>query len=169
MVILPGGPLDPKKLAEALDIRVWTPESVVGLSAKHLRVLLRNDGTPSCWSAVTLVIGTKTVVILNSSHSIGRQSNDLMHELSHRILNHAPQEMDVTADGIMMLKNYDKAQEEEADWLSGSLLLPRDALLSIKRRKLDTAAAALEYGVSQKMLNYRLAMSGVNRQFSNRA
>lgn len=142
----------------------------VGLwpSTKHLRVLLRNDGSPSCWSAVTLVIGMKTLVILNSSHPAGRQANDLMHELAHRILDHTPQEMDMTADGIMMLKSYDKAQEEEADWLSGSLLLPRDALLSIKRRRLDTASAALEYGVSQKMLNYRLAMSGVNRQFGTR-
>lgn len=168
MGILPGGALDPKKLAETRGIRVWTPENVVGLSTKHLQVLLRNDGTPSCWSAVTLVIGMKIVVILNSSHPTGRQANDLMHELAHRILDHTPQEMDVTADGIMMLKSYDKAQEEEADWLSGSLLLPRDALLSIKRRRLDTASAALEYGVSQKMLNYRLAMSGVNRQYGAR-
>lgn len=67
-----------------------------------------------------------------------------------------------------MLKSYDKVQEDEADWLSGCLLLPRDALLSIKQRRLDTATAAKEYGISQRMLSYRMAMSGVNRQFSNR-
>jgi Zn-dependent peptidase ImmA (M78 family) len=159
-----SGPIDPWTLADNQDVAVWTPSDVVGLSQEKIDVLLRNDGTPSCWSAVTLMVGTKTVVILNSSHPKGRQANDLTHELAHRILNHVPQEMDVTPDGIMMLKSYDKVQEEEADWLSSCLLLPRDALLSIRRRRLELSDAAKEYGVSQKMLSYRLARSGVDRQ-----
>lgn len=65
----------------------------------------------------------------------------------------------------MMLKNYDKIYEEEADWLSACLLLPREALVEIKRRGEDLADAAEEYGVSLRMLNYRMAMTGVNRQF----
>jgi Zn-dependent peptidase ImmA (M78 family) len=65
-----------------------------------------------------------------------------------------------------LLKNYDKVQEEEADWLSGCLLLPRDALIAIKRRQIEVATSATEYGVSVKMLNYRMAASGVNRQFA---
>ncbi len=64
-----------------------------------------------------------------------------------------------------MLKNYDKVYEEEADWLSSCLLLPREALVDIKRRGIDPSEAAEEYGVSVRMLNYRLAMTGVNRQF----
>lgn len=162
--ILASGPIDAWKLAESQGIAVWTPSDVVGLSQKKIDILLRNDGTPSCWSAVTLIAGTKTVVILNSSHPRGRQANDLTHELAHRILDHEPQEMKITPEGIMMLKSYDKVQEEEADWLSSCLLLPRDALLSIRRRRIDLAEAAKEYGVSQKMLNYRLARSGVDRQ-----
>src|SRR5258705_9198107 len=58
-----------------------------------------------------------------------------------------------------------RQQEEEADWLSGCLLLPREALINIKRRRIAEANAATEYGVSVKMLNYRLAMTGVNWQF----
>jgi hypothetical protein len=163
----PSDPLDPRKLAAKLGIRVWTPEQVPGLSAESLQILLRNNGkTPSCWSAVTLVVGTRIVVVLNSSHSQGRQSSDLMHELSHRIRAHETHDMEVSPAGLMLLSGYDKKQEEEADWLSGCLLLPREALVSIKSRRLDIDNAAQIFGVSIRMLNYRLAMTGVNRQFT---
>ncbi|HSB96025.1 MAG TPA: ImmA/IrrE family metallo-endopeptidase [Spongiibacteraceae bacterium] len=160
-------PLDTMKLAAQLGVRVWTPHDVPGLSHETLAVLLRNDGkTPSCWSAVTLVVQEKLVIILNSSHSPARQASDLTHELAHHIRGHEAREVDVTEDGLMLLKDYDKQLEEEADWLSGCLLLPRDALLSIKRRHLTDDDAAIEYGVSKKMLTYRMGMTGVNRQFA---
>lgn len=165
--VAPHGPLDAYKLAENLNIRVWTPNEVPGLSKESLETLLFNDGkTISCWSAVTLVAGKRTVVILNSSHSCGRQASDLTHELAHRILEHKTHEMNVTAEGVMLLSSYGKEQEDEADWLSSCLLLPREALLSIKRKKLSAEDSAKEYGVSQSMLKYRMAMSGVNRQLS---
>ena len=161
-----GAPLDTRALAKNLGVRVWTPHDVKGLNSATLQVLLRNDGkTPSCWSAVTVVVGTKVVVILNSSHSLARQASDLTHELAHRIRGHEAEDVDVTEEGLMLLKSYDKQQEEEADWLSGCLLLPRDALMTIKRQRLDHSDAASQYGVSMKMLTYRLAMTGVNRQF----
>ena len=67
----------------------------------------------------------------------------------------------------MLLSAYDKKQEGEADWLSSCLLLPRDALLSIKRQNLELDEAAKLYGVSVSMLKYRMAMTGMNRQFSS--
>lgn len=157
-------PLDGRKLAGHLGIRVWTPEDVPGLSAESLAILLRSDGaTPSCWSAVTLVVGPRRVIILNSSHSAGRQSSDLMHELSHVIRGHAAQEVDVSEEGLMLLRDYDKQYEEEADWLAGCLLLPREALLHIKRRRLEPEEVASMYGISQRMLSYRMAVTGVGR------
>ena len=163
----PSDPLDPLRLAEHLQIKVWKPENIPGMSADLLEVLLRNDGvTPSCWSAVTLVENGKCVVILNSSHSPGRQASDLMHELAHRIRQHQTREIEISESGLMLVRDYDKAQEEEADWLSGCLLLPREALVSIKRRRLELADAATTFGVSQRMLTYRLAKTGVNRQFA---
>ena len=159
-------PLDAFNLAKHLGVKVWTPRDVPGLSEESLGVLLRYDGTTaSCWSAVTIVVDHRILVILNSSHTPGRQSSDLTHELAHHIRGHKAQEASVAADGLMMLKSYDKIYEEEADWLSSSLLLPREALVSIKRRGLDLTQAAEDYGVSLKMLNYRLSMTGVNRQF----
>ena len=163
----PGDPLDPHLLAKSLGIKVLTPSQVPGLSSNALGILLRNDGkTASCWSAVTIVAGSKTVVILNSSHSPGRQSNDLAHELAHRIRGHVTHSMDVSSEGIMLISEYGKEQEDEADWLAGCLLLPRDALVRIKANGTDNATAADLFGVSTRMLKYRMAMSGVERQFS---
>jgi len=164
--LLPHAPLDAFMLAENLDVKVWTPHDVPGLGSDSLDVLLRNDGeTPSCWSAVTLVIKNRVLVILNSSHSPARQASDLTHELAHHIRGHKAHEVSVTTEGLMMLKSYEKIYEEEADWLSSCLLLPREALIAIKRRSLEAADAAKEYGVSVSMLGYRMAMTGVNRQF----
>lgn len=163
----PPDPLDPFLLAENLGIRVWNPNDIPKLSASAKRILLFNDGkTPSDWSAVTVLSGAKTVVILNSSHSRARQASDLTHELSHRIRGHGAQEIDVSDEGLMLLQSYDKLQEEEADWLAGCLLLPRGALVSIKKKRLDPAKAASVYGVSQRMLSYRMAMTGVAKQFA---
>lgn len=163
----PSDPLDPRVLAKHLRVGVWTPADVSSLSAESLVVLLRNDGrTPSCWSAVTIVLGNKAAVVLNSSHSIARQASDLMHELAHRIRGHEAEEVEVSEDDIMILKSYDKDLEEEADWLAGCLLLPRDALVRIKQERLKDDEAAVRYGVSVRMLSYRNSMTGVKRQYA---
>ena len=67
----------------------------------------------------------------------------------------------------MMLENYSKKDEEEADWLAGCLLLPRPALVHIKRRVPDLMIAAEQYIVSLAMLKYRLDITGVNYQFKS--
>jgi Zn-dependent peptidase ImmA (M78 family) len=110
-------------------------------------------------------VGSKTLVILNSSHSPARQASDLMHELAHRIRGHAPEEMSISTEGLMLLKAYAKEQEEEADWLGGVLLLPREALVNIKQLGLSDDDAVALYGASKRMLTYRTSMTGVNRQF----
>ena len=164
--IRPSDPLDPFALAKNLGVQVWFPTDIGGLSQESLEVLLQNDGvSPSCWSAVTIVVESLTAVILNSSHSKGRQASDLMHELSHRILNHGTHEIAVSGEGIMLLSAYEKQQEEEADWLSGCLLLPRDALFAIKQQQLEEKDAAAKYGVSVSMMKYRMSMTGINKQF----
>lgn len=157
--------LDPAALALHMKVRVWAVDDVPGLSDSSKDLLLKDPGA-SLWSAVTLFDGEKRLVILNSSHSAGRRSNDLMHELAHLILGHSPSSMERCEGGLALRSNCDKKQEQEADWLAACLLLPRPALVSIRRANHDLANAASLYGVSQAMLNYRLAVTGVNAQFS---
>jgi hypothetical protein len=74
----------------------------------------------------------------------------------------------LTEDGLLILNMFDKRQEEEAKWLSGCLLLPRDALLLIRREKLSKETAAGQFGVSAPMLTFRLNMTRLGPQFNMR-
>jgi Zn-dependent peptidase ImmA (M78 family) len=149
----PADPLDPLALAKHLGIEVWTAEQVPGLDPACLAVLVEND--PDSWSAITLCTGTKDLIIANPTHDGGRRASDVMHEIAHILIGHDPARVDVTEDGLLILSSYDKQQEEEAKWLSGCLLLPREALLLIRRRRMDAATAARTYGVSEQMLTFR--------------
>jgi len=159
----PTAPLDPRRVASHLAIEVHTPYDIPEFDRICLTRLVKED--PDSWSAVTLSTREKGIVILNPAHSRARQASDLMHELAHILLSHDPARIDVAEDGSLVLFTYDKEQEEEANWLAGCLLLPRDALLSMRQRTgADLRLGAREYGVSEAMLQYRLNVTGVEYQ-----
>ncbi len=160
--LVPTAPLDPRQLASHLDIEVRTPYDIPGLDRSCIKRLVAEDS--ESWSAVTLSSGEKDVVLVNPTHSRGRQANDLMHELAHILLGHEAARVDVAEDGSLVLFTYDKDQEDEANWLAACLLLPRAALLLIRQEGGDLRASAKEYGVSQVMLQYRLNVTGVEYQ-----
>ena len=64
----------------------------------------------------------------------------------------------------MSLPSCDPTQEEEAAWLSGCLLLPRALLLAEVRRGSGAKDIAKRCGVSERMAQYRLDVTGVARQ-----
>lgn len=68
----------------------------------------------------------------------------------------------------MILKAYDKDQEEEADILSATLLLPRVALVQILASNVSLEEAADNYEVSVDLLKMRLQRAGVYLQFKRR-
>lgn len=162
----PAESLDARRLAGHLGVVVWTADQVPGLDPKYLRVLTKED--PDSWSAITLCTGSQDLIIVNPVHSEGRLASDIMHELAHIILGHEPARVEVSKDGFLILSTYDKDQEEEAKWLSGCLLLPREALLLIRRSGTSPEAAAAKYGVSVPMLNFRLnVLKLAPRNFGN--
>jgi Zn-dependent peptidase ImmA (M78 family) len=158
----PLDPLDPQAVAKSLRVHIHGVEEIPGLAPQTIKTLLHDD--PDSWSAVTITNGRQSVIILNSSHRGGRPASDLMHELAHIIIGHEPARVDVTEDGSLILNTYNRGQEDEANWLAGCLLLPREALLWIKRQGLELRDAANQYGVSVTMLQYRLNVTGVEQQ-----
>ena len=68
----------------------------------------------------------------------------------------------------MVVTEYDEAQEDEADLLGATLLLPRVALLAIMEAGLSIETAADRYGVSEDLLKMRLQRAGVYLQFKRR-
>jgi Zn-dependent peptidase ImmA (M78 family) len=162
--------LDPRALAQHLKIVVWTPNDVVrlgNLAQTHCDQLLIHD--ESSWSAVTLVLPSRKIIIVNSSHSPVRQNSDIMHELAHLILEHEPARVDMTSERLMILDTYNKVQEEEADWLSGALLVPRDALLERLKRDPRDDYAASHFNVSKPMIVWRRQVTGIDIQLRRRS
>jgi hypothetical protein len=153
-------PLDPATLAQLLHVKILDL-STLGLPDDSLKHLTSDEGNE--WSAVTVGCGAVDVIVVNPTHSPARQSSNIMHELSHVVLGHKSRSSVATEDGIT-LRVFDPSQEAEADWLAGALLLPRPALVRIGYSGRDNHALLLEYGVSKKLLDYRLRITGVSRQ-----
>ncbi len=161
--LTPSEPLDPRRLAHHLDVRLVTPEDIPGLPTEIRRQLLVVD--PWGWSATTLVLPTATIVIFNPKKSSGRQSSDIIHELAHVILGHEPATVVLSQDGQLATRTFDQKQEDEANWLGWALLLPREALLSTRRARMATADIAATYQVTEQLVTFRMKMTGVEAQF----
>ena len=154
--------LEPRDLADHLGVLVWTPRDVPDLSNQSLKQLTTID--PDSWSAVTVAAGEKNLIIVNSANPRTRQRNSLAHELAHVILNHRPATTSVSDKGFLFRDHYDAEQEDEADWLAGALLLPREGLLSVYRRASSAEVIGQIFGVSPKLVTWRLRMTGILMQ-----
>lgn len=168
MGLSPIAPLDPLALARHLDIPVITLSSMAGEAPKAFRQFsLVNQAE---FSAMTVFDGTRRIIVYNDFHTKGRQSSDIAHELSHGMLLHPPRPA-LDANGC---RNWNDDMEDEAQWLGGALLIPEEAALSIARRNLPLDHAAALYGVSDKMVSWRLRITGAfkrldrTRQFYRR-
>jgi Zn-dependent peptidase ImmA (M78 family) len=98
-----------------------------------------------------------------------RQNSNIMHELAHLILDHEPARVDMTSERLMILDSYDKTQEDEANWLSGALLVPREGLLHVLSRNSLNESAASHFKVSEEMIAWRRQVTGVDVQIRRRS
>lgn len=159
-------PLAADALAVHLEVTVWSVEDVQGLTQGSRATLIDDEDTS--WAALTMRMGANDLVIYKPVQSLGRRNNVIMHELSHIILGHELAQACLLDDGSLVPGNFSQDQEDEADWLAGTLLLPRPALLSIKAAGLSDERACDHYMVSKEMLRWRTRMTGVEYQMSRR-
>jgi hypothetical protein len=163
--IQPWEPLRAHALAESLKATIVTPQDLPALPSDVRRRLLSEHG--EIWSAIT--ISTRPpLIVYNPSHSEARQNSDLMHEVAHLLLEHVPGTVYIDPKSGVALRHFDADQEDQANWLSGCLLLPRAALLRIRQLGWTNELACKQYAVSSKMFNYRMHTSGVNIQYARR-
>lgn len=160
--IKPSDPLSVQALAGYLEIELLTPKDVPGLPTECLDQLLKKDRDG--WSALTILQDRHHTIIYNPRHSVGRQSSDIMHELAHIIMEHEPSKLILSPDGSVIMRTFDQKQEDEAAWLSGCLLLPRETLLHIRRSGASEHVICQQYRVAPTMLKYRIQKTGVDRQ-----
>lgn len=157
-------PLSATVLAKHVNVTIWSTHDIDGLDARDLKQLTETDS----WSAFTLRIDNRHLIVYNSSQSSARVNSVCMHELSHIILGHDLHDANISTDGHLVPSNYNKEQEDEADWLGGTLLLPRPTLLKIRSTGLTDDQTETEYLVSEDMIKWRFRMTGVDYQLSNR-
>jgi Zn-dependent peptidase ImmA (M78 family) len=101
----------------------------------------------------------RKVIVFNPLHEEGRRNSDIAHELAHLLLGHNVRTIESVGD--VRFLTCDREQEEEADWLGGCLLLPRDLLVKAAFAKMGPAEIAATYKTSEQMAKFRLNASGV--------
>ena len=154
-------PIDPWAYAAHLNVTVLE-FGKLGLSAQAVKQLTAVDG--DSWSAMTLQCDGTFALVINPAHAPTRQRSDLMHELAHIELRHAPARVEVSDTGLLLLSDYSDEQEQEADWLAAALLLPREILVRLRSAHKSTVEIATLYGVSEALCEWRLRMTGVDVQ-----
>jgi hypothetical protein len=148
-------------LATHLKVKVQYPKDVTGIDPDCLNQLLGNGSSE--WSGLGLHIRGRVIVIINDSHSLGRQESTIMHELAHIICGHPMGEFKTLGDGVS-LRDYNKVHEEEANWLGGCLLLPGVALYYAYKDGLTKQEIGEKFSVSSEMVQYRMNMCGIERR-----
>jgi Zn-dependent peptidase ImmA (M78 family) len=159
----PHAPLSAHELAKHLDVLLWTPYDVPNVPADVITQLLDYD--PGGWSAVTCFASDQARIIYNPRHSVARQNSDIAHELAHVILEHEPGKIVISHDASIVMRSFDPKQEEEANCLGWSLLLPRTALTHATKARLDKTEIARKWVVSEQLVEYRARVTGVRKQF----
>jgi Zn-dependent peptidase ImmA (M78 family) len=143
-------PLDPWKLATYLAVPVVPLQEFAAEAPAACRLFTRQHR--ASFSAVTVFCGSERMIVFNHAHSAGRQASDLAHELAHVLLFHPPS----PALDHRGCRQWDPEAEDEAAWLAGALLISDEAALDIAARGLTDAEAAIEYGVSEHMMRFRM-------------
>jgi hypothetical protein len=155
------GPLDrfdPFVLAEYLAVPVIRLADLAKEAPEAARHFLRED--EGAFSAVTVFRGSHRVVVYNDAHVPGRQHSDLAHELAHALLRHEA----APAFGDGGCRDWDSDIEDEATFLGAALLVSEEIALDVVRRGRPIREAAHEYGVTPKLMQWRINATGARKR-----
>ena len=62
------------------------------------------------------------------------------------------------------MRAWDEDEEDEADWVAGALLVSDEAAVAIVRRGLSIRDASRLYGVSVRMMQFRINVTGARKR-----
>jgi Zn-dependent peptidase ImmA (M78 family) len=153
-------PMDIKALARHVGAELRTAEELTSLSKLEELEALQ----PGAFSACTFDLGTRKIIVVSPLATEERRRSDACHEASHLLLGHKVREIEQL--GGLSFFTCDPDEEQEASWLAGCLLLPRDLITRSLRNGLDAAAIAEANTVSIQMANFRIRATGAERQVS---
>jgi Zn-dependent peptidase ImmA (M78 family) len=147
-------PLDLGAVAASLGARIVMADELI--PRKRLDQL--EEVQAFAFSACTFEVRDQPVIVLNPLRSPGRQRADCAHELSHLLLRHQMRVPERIGGNVFFTGTAD--QEEEAGWMAGALLLPRQAVLRAAHSGMDVAAIAEHYLTTEEMARFRINATG---------
>jgi Zn-dependent peptidase ImmA (M78 family) len=160
MRLAPVDPLDPFELAALLEIPVLSFDAcgaAIGLDSQAQSAI---DALKDRVYALTACFGRRRVIIYNDGNARTRQVSDVAHELSHTLLEHGPTSLEHPERYL----ERDSEIEDEANYLAGALLAPREGVLALMRSGMSDEDLAGHYGVSLRMARWRSGATGVKVQ-----
>lgn len=150
----PEAPIDLALIAARLNIRIVPLTEFADEYPAAVKQLTVIDS--GAFSAATLPVGGRRIIIHNDTHDSGRQSNSIAHEIAHVLLGHRFT-LPIDASGC---RNGDRDLEEQANWLGPTILISNEAAIHIVRIGMDTGTACKLYKVSPVLLRMRINASG---------
>lgn len=164
LALSPSNPLMGIQLSRHLSVRVSSASRIRHIPDEVREQLWETDNEG--WSAFTISHPTRgTIVFYNPTHSRGRHESNVMHEMSHLICKHPPSKFISFEHCDFALRTCRPEEEEEADWLSGCLKLPRDSVVWAVRRGMTNQEIAAHFVTSLKMAEMRRNVTGVAKQY----
>ena len=127
---------------------------------------LRDIQDDAFFACTFKIPGNRHAIVYNPLMSEKRRNSDIAHEVSHIILDHRLSRLERL--GEVAFLSCDKRQEEEAAWLSGCLLLPRPTLIHDLSKGMTSTTISDLRNLSSSMVDYRVRVTGVNRQLAAR-
>ena len=159
MHLKPGDCMIALELAMHVGCVVRAADELVGIAKlEHLKSI-QDDAFFAC--TFKLPKG-RNAIVFNPLMPETRRNSDIAHEVSHIVLDHPLSRLERLGDVAFLSCN--KQQEEEAAWLSGCLLLPRFALINDLSKGMVSATIADKRNLSKPMVDYRVRVTGVDRQ-----
>lgn len=164
--VIAEAPLCGFKLAEYLNVKVYTPSEIFPPDT-DIEALVGTKSKDNGWSALTMQTGNgNKIIIHNHLHAPTRQQSNLMHELAHIICEHKKPESNKDITLPFFMRDYDKQQEGEANYLGSALQISREGLIWALKKRMAPVDIAEYYNASLAMVTLRINSTGVKRQLS---
>lgn len=106
--------------------------------------------------------------ILNPYQSERRRRITLMEEISHCYLKHQPTTLVASSEGLLV-RDFDKRQEEEAYGVGAAVLLPWKFLFPRLNQGEGVEELAEAFDVTQQLVMYRMKICGATSLFRARS
>ena len=156
-----GDPLNALSLAKHVGCDVHSAAQIVDIAKlKELR-RIQDDAFFACTFKLP---DERHAIVYNPLMMDTRINSDVAHEVAHIVLKHRLSRLQRI--GEVAFHSCDSQQEEEASWLSGSLLLPRFAIAHDLGKHLSHSTIADNRRLSSEMVEYRARVTGVATQFA---